>query len=187
MVFSLMAGDLYLSTKLHEQVQPRWVPNWTWNSDNDSSSSFHGLYGLVFSDQPQPKLLLIALKMSPVPNLSKSLLLWKFLCTEFEKYISSLTINNPAIFGSVVLSRGRIAQLHQLLWWILLSWASVKTLGLKRKYLLIFIWNSSQNLNRGFKCLKDSGQMCHPSASYHHNAVLTQLKSFTALQMSIWS
>lgn len=40
---------------------------------------------------------LSALKMCPVPNLNKPLLLSKFLCTEFEKYISSLTINNLAI------------------------------------------------------------------------------------------
>lgn len=98
MVFSLMAADLYLSTKWHQQVQPWWVPNWTWNCDNGSSSTFHGLYGLVFSDQLQPKLLLTALKMHPVPNLSKSLLSWKFLCTKSENYISSLPINNPTIW-----------------------------------------------------------------------------------------
>lgn len=63
MVFSLMTGDLYLSTKRHQQVQPRWVPNWTWNCDNDSSSSLHGTYGLVFSDQLVPNLLLTDLKM----------------------------------------------------------------------------------------------------------------------------
>lgn len=65
---------------------------------------------------------LTALKM--FPNWT-NLLLWKFLCTDYETPISSLTINNPAR-GSEVLNRGRATQLHQLLWWILSSRASVK-------------------------------------------------------------
>lgn len=111
MIFSLMAGDLYLSTKRHQQVQPRWVPNWTWNCDNDSSSSLHGTYGLVFSDQLVPNLLLTDLK---IPNLNKSLLLWTFLCPDFEKYISFLTINPPTILFLWSLSEGEI---HNYISW----------------------------------------------------------------------
>lgn len=136
----------------------------------------------VVHDELQSKVLLTALKTCPDPNLNKSLLLWKFLCAEFEKIHFFFNYQQPFYFGPAVLSHGRPLQLHQLWWWILPSQASVKTLWSKMKYLLIFIWNSSQGLNWGFQC---------PTLVLLtitiHNALLTQLKSFTALQMSPWS
>lgn len=96
MVFSLVPGDLYLSTTWHQQVQPQWVPKWSWNSDNDSNSSFHGLCGLIFFWWASAQGFTYCSENVPWSQPEQISAVVK-VALSLRNYISSLSINNPAI------------------------------------------------------------------------------------------